>query len=655
MSMRTIIISMCLGILLPLMGYAQDFSTYQRRKQWVLQTQQDAPMVGWGKHGIPRALAKLTLDPHDRGAIVYLANILDHRGQTMFDFPGVALALCRYWDSFTPEQREKMKLTLQGLAKTDQVGGEGFMGHGTENHALMMWSGAYLFAQQFPDAQWKNGMTSQQLMAEMKERLRKTLKNYYDHGNTEYLSTTYEMTLLFPIDILFECAKDPEVKAIAEAFLLYQWSLVSLNNFDGTVLAPYGRMNTQQDHHLDNCKSVAALTFGNWVLWGWNEATNNVRSDNYKTEPYYSETTYSLYTAVSNNVPDDIFFELANSKTPFSLKSSASSFGHYGEGVPCLMMRKVYRDKTFAIGTGNFRWVPGGDYADHDADGFIIAWSSPKKFNYIGCYHPFWYSDGDEPGRTPDTWNHGNISPFQQTAHHKRSVITLFDIPDKDPWPNKPSPAKWAWRDGHADNMIKRGMIRFPKSMEEEIEENGWIFLRDGKTYIGIKPLKSYYIQRDLTGEGTDGFNIVKSDHAKTGFIFELGSEETAGSFEKFRDKLQKNKISIDWNKMKVSYTDSHKDRLQIQYVPGLPIAEVPVEKRPDHWPNMGITGMAESIPVVTINGKNEIPYQQWPMIESPHVNMNNSVLEIDGATRIRVDWQGEYPKISRSKNVNPK
>ena len=646
-----IIIIVCLGILFPLKSYSQDFSTYKSRKQWILQTQKDAPLVGWGKHGIPRALARLTLNPHDQGAIVYLANILDNRGQTMFDFPGVALALCRYWDSFTPEQREKMKASVQGLAKEDKIDGEGFMGHGTENHALMMWAGAYLFAQQFPDAQWRNGMTSEQLKAEMKERLRKTLRNYYDHGNTEYLSTTYEMALIFPIEILLECAKDPEVKAIAEAFMLFQWSLVSLNNFDGINLAPYGRMNTQQDHLLEDCKSVTNIAFYNWLLWGWGEATNNVRLDNYKMNPYFSETSYSIYTAVSNMVPDDIFFRLANLKTPFLYKSSASSFGHYGTGVPHLMMRKVYRDKTYAIGTGNYRWVPGGDYADHDADGFMIAWSSPKRFNYIGCYHPFWYSDGDEAGRTPDTWNHGNISPFQQTAHHKSSVVTLFDIPDKDPWPDKPSEQKWAWRDGHAGNLLKRGMIRYPKAMDEEKEENGWLFMREGKTYIGIKPLKSYIIQRDLTGDGTDGFNIIKSDHAKTGFIFELGSEETFGSFDKFRSQLQKNRISIDWDKMIVSYTDSNKDKIQIQYIPGLPVEEIPVEKRPDHWPNMGVTGMAESVPVVTINGKRDTPYRQWPMIESPYINMDNNMLRIDdGQTKITVDWQKELPVISRSK-----
>lgn len=37
----------------------------------------------------------------------------------------------------------------------------------------------FLFGQLFPDAQWVNGMTSGDLMDEMKERLRKMFKNMY--------------------------------------------------------------------------------------------------------------------------------------------------------------------------------------------------------------------------------------------------------------------------------------------------------------------------------------------------------------------------------------------------------------------------------------------------------------------------------------------
>jgi hypothetical protein len=637
---------LCALLLFSAASFAQDFSTYESRKQWLLKELEHVELLESGKHGIVKALARLHNNPRDDAALMYLTHILDNRNQTMFDFPGVALALCRFWDSFDPDQRAKLQHDLERLAKEDKNGGEGFLGHGTENHATIMWAGAYLFGQLFPDAQWANGMNSRQLMQDVKERMRKAFRGYYDHGYTEYLSTTYELAMDYPVEILLEYAEDPEMKAIAEAFMLYKWSLISLNIFEGTTLAPYGRMNTQQDHAPDE-PYVAGTSYYNWLLFGWGPATPSVRYAHY-TAPY-SDATFSIYTALSGIVPDELFFNLAKSKTPFSLKSSASTFGHYGGGAPHAMMRSVYRDRTFAVGTGNFCWVPGGDYADHDTDGFGIVWSSPDRFNYIGCYHPYWYSDGDLPERTPDTWWHGNISPFQQTAHNRATVITLFDIPDKDPWPGKPSPEKWAWRDGHAGQLIQRGMVRYPKSVDEETEAGGWIFLREGKTYVGIKPLKAYYIQRDLKGKGVDGFNIIKSDFAQTGFIFEAGSEEEHGSFEKFRNRLQRNKITVRWEQLTVAYTDSRKETLRIQYKPGLPVTTVPEEQRPDYWPKMGVTGLAESVPVVTVNGKQQIPYRQWPMIESPVINMQNRVLKMDdGKTKITVDWTGKYPTIRR-------
>jgi hypothetical protein len=54
----------------------------------------------------------------------------------------------------------------------------------------------------------------------------------------------------------------------------------------------------------------------------------------------------------------------------------------------------------------------------------------------------------------------------------------------------------------------------------------------------------------------------------------------------------------------------------------------------------------------VTVNGKPQIHYRQWPTIESPVINMNNSLLKIDdGQTAITVDWTGTYPVIRRNES----
>ena len=646
----TIII--CIGLTSVALAQNPNFSTYEGRKAAIIESFRDAKLNERGKHGIPRALARIHNNPKDKLAWDYMADVLDPKQQTMFDFPGIALAICQYGDSMPYETQRKIRSYMEKLDRKSKENGEGFLGHGTENHALMMWAGVYLITERWPDASWSNGLSSEEIRLIMKERMRKMLKNVYQMGYAEYLSTTYDSVLNLSMDILLVYAKDPEVKAMAEAYMLYKWSIMSLNVFDGDTIAPFARMNVQLDHDTvsQKEKELAGSSYYNWVLWGWGPATNNVDLIEFhgRHEGGYNETSPAVYAALSKAKPDDVFFRIAASPAPITHWSSACMFGSYGAGAPRWMLRKVYREKNFAIGTGNFRWVPGGDYADHDACGFSISWSSADRYNYINRFSPYWYSDGDDPARTPDTWDHGNNSPFQQTALHENTAITLFNIPEKDPWPELPEPTKWEWRDGHADNLIKRGMLRFPKSVDEQIEVKGWIFLREGETFIGIKPLKDYYVQKDFTDVMLKDFVVVKSDHAKTGFIFELGTEAEFGDFATFRNRVMENKLEVDWDKMSVSYTGLRGSTLQMEYVAGLPI--VPVYPQPEHWSRYNkFGGFAESVPNVSINGVQERFLDGWPMVKSPIIHMNNGVLKIDdGKMKIEVDWQDNYPVIRR-------
>ena len=74
-----------------------------------------------------------------------------------FSYPGVAWVLGKYWDKFTPAQRDHLKAKLKGFSD--------LLGHGTENHAIMKGAAAYLFAQYWPDETgWVRGTkTSAQL------------------------------------------------------------------------------------------------------------------------------------------------------------------------------------------------------------------------------------------------------------------------------------------------------------------------------------------------------------------------------------------------------------------------------------------------------------------------------------------------------------
>ena len=643
--MKTLIL---FAILFSINSYAQDLSTFQKRKTWILKEvgSDNNYLKTRGKLGNPNALVHLTLNPKDKVAADYLVRVFsDPKKQTMFDFSGICLALCKFRDSFDKEQLEVLKKSFERLAKVDKNEGEGFLGHGTENHFLMNCCGEYFAGQCFPDAKFVNGWDSKKIMSDAKERLREVFKRYYAMGYTEYLSPTYDGCSQNAVVVLSLYAKDPEVRAMAEAWLLFKYSIQSLNYFNGHIMAPYGRQNVQQTNKPLTDEAIGVFQLIDWLYWGWGANSNAIPEGEFVKA---IDVQFSTFQALLDITPDDVFNRIAGEKlTPFEIKSSASTFINQGSyhlkgGIPYMMLRKVYRDKQYAIGTGNFRWVPGGDYADHDAVSFNIAWNSSDQYNYIECTHPFWYSNdgidkktGKEYPRFPDMWTHGSISPFQQTAHTENTAIVLFNIPEKDPWPNQPSADKWGWRDSHADHLIKRGMFRYPKSMDEKIEENGWLFLREGEVYIGVKSLKDYYIQTDLKNTDMLEFNVVKSDFAKCGFIFEVGTKTEYNSLNSFKEKIQKNRLKVDWSGMSVEYTNLKGKTLKMIYNEGLKVD-------PD--------GLASSVPKVFINGKQEIDAGQWPLISSPFINMNNSMLDInDGNTKIQVDWKGDYPKIKRN------
>ncbi len=630
-----------------------DFSSTDGRREWLLKSLENAIIPNNGKHGIPFALARLEANPNDEKALDYLAHVLDEpETDMMFLMPNLGLALKRYKENFSKEQLDNLRQKVAPYAKQRS----GFYDHGTENHAIMWWVGGYLLAQELPDTEWYYGETTEDILAKTKEYMRETFRQIYRKGYSENLSTSYEAAGTNPVMILYECADDPEVKAIAEAFLLYKWSLTSLNFYQGVTMAPYSRMNTQQDHAPTDYY-VPGSSYNYWLDWGWGKATDNVTLAQFTTG--LSDATGAIVWALLKIRPYDVFARIANKEESFEMRSSVPSFGLYGSGARNNIMRTGYRTKDYAIGTGNFNHIPYG-YLDSSVDGFNIIWPSSNRFNYIGCFTPYFYKNGYSypNGSYPDTWRVGNATPFRQVAHHKSTVLALFNIPNKDPWYNLDpvNGGTWKYRQAWADNLLKRAMLRYPKTMDEEVEEKGWIFLREGNTYIAIKSLRDYYIDRSEPDPSLIGFNVIKSDFAKSGFIFEVSSTSEIGTFSQFCTKVLVTDASIDFDQknMILSYTNIKGEVITIEYLDGFPLVstpdgEYPSNSVPSSWPSAYSGQYQCAIPTVTVDGTPMQAWEQWPLLESPYVNMDNSVLHIsEGETVITVDWTGDLPIITK-------
>ena len=105
---------------------------------------------------------------------------------------------------------------------------------------------------------------------------------------------------------------------------------------------------------------------------------------------------------------------------------------------------------------------------------------------------------------------------------------------------------------------------------------------------------------------------------------------------------------------MILSYTNIKGEVITIEYLDGFPLVstpdgEYPSNSVPSSWPSAYSGQYQCAIPTVTVDGTPMQAWEQWPLLESPYVNMDNSVLHIsEGETVITVDWTGDLPIITK-------
>lgn len=623
--------------LLPGRAVTQDLSTVETRAAWLTEQFRGHMEGPNAKFGAAVALARLARNPGDAEVIAYIANFYDNvpegsNGQ-QFSYPGVAWVLGKYWDKFTPEQLDGLKAKIKDFSD--------LLGHGTENHAIMKCVAAYLFAQYWPgESGWVRGAhTSEEVMETARERLLSVISSLYHKGYVENLSTTYAAVHLYPYYALYDCATDPEIKSAAGAALHFHVTNIAANHFEGIVIPPYNRMNTWQVNTHTPGTVGPTLQWIYWLYWADVQNRIPVGQDFVRL----GENQYVVYAAVSDWRPPAAINSLAQGETvPYELTASARGWiAYWGVGDPANLMglsgecvRYVYRDKLYAMGSGFFQYNPRQYNTDYNA--FGIIYKSPDQYNYIECYHPYWYSNDR-------SWK-GLNSPFMQMAQHKSTAIVLFNIPTADPWEGLGTSGWLATRNDHFDNLIQEALVRYPKSIDQKTEANGWIFLREGDVYIAIRPLQDYTIDTDykqpgagVQAAGADGvvrFDVVRSASAQTGYVFDIATEEEFATFEVFQTAVKDNPPAVDWEKLSVTYASLSGDTLTAAWnPPNYDAEEERVLVRPD----------------ITVNG-DEVPIDTtYPVLKSPSVKVADGVMELQTPEgQLEVDWRDEAPTIRK-------
>lgn len=499
---------------------------------------------------------------------------------------------------------------------------------GTENHRKMTWSSAYLLAQFFPNATWNWGgerISSARMKEEVKQLFISVGRNEYRGGYSEFLSPNYLIYHMAPMINLYDYAEDPEMRAIAEAFLLYHFTVLAKGSFEEVVLPPWSRHAGVMDRNLFGADTQLLL----WLYWGHGDFPQGREFPAWNPLVHFALSDWRLPEAIQRFGDRDV-------ELPYTVWTQQT---HWQWNPLRYVMRTTFQHERYAMSSGVIRHVPGAFMLD-DAQ-FMIAWQGGSPIRQIQAFHPYWraITEGENFWISP-------TSPFMQTGQHKDAAIMLFNIPAEDPWPRTGRQEWWIHRDGP---LIPLGQVRFPSHMTV-VNESGdnWVYLRDGSVYVAIKVLKDGWVRdrRSVTESLPDGtvvgFNVLKSGGTvgepwQTGFIFQVGSADEFGSFEDFQAEVAALPFAVDWDNLTATFTSLRGDVLELRYNTSM--------QTPDN-----------TIPFFSINQRPVAFDATWPVLASPWVNIQDHlfVIELPGADAIAVNWQNDIPLIGSPADVLP-
>jgi hypothetical protein len=190
--------------------------------------------------------------------------------------------------------------------------------------------------------------------------------------------------------------------------------------------------------------------------------------------------------------------------------------------------------------------------------GMEIIYATKDDQNTIVFHHPYWRTNQNQY-----KWL-SRSSPFQQNVQHQATVISLFNIPKADPFAGRTRSDWEAFRNQNRNALIQQAWIRFPKAIDEMLQIDGWIFLREHETYIAIRPFNAYtFDDREFPD-----FYVIRSSGAVNAIISDIATTEQFETFAQFRSAVLAAPLAVNLSTTTptVSYRNVRGDTITAQW-----------------------------------------------------------------------------------------
>ena len=451
-----------------------------------------------------------------------------HDGECDF----AAMKLCRTFHLFsgTDQFEEKTRGAIRRFFLTFDFRSR----HGSENHALLFRTSRYLMAQALPESEFK-------AYSEKGEKLLKTDRAWLKHyirfrarrGWGEFDSLCYFLPEWECLLNLCDYSRDQELRDLAGMMLDLLLADMAVDSLNGMYGGAHGRIYASHalDHASANTYPLQYLYFG------------SVDQESLMT-PYRAAKKTLVDALVSSYRPAEIIPAIALKRTAPYENRERKHLHNTEDIMPEDPLRGSIRKYTFwtpgyVLGCVQKqdpypRSCPGKWYAHHEQHQWELTIGT-RTTSRIFTHHPG--KQGDEHGYWTGDLRCGCGHFFQ----HRNALIALYDIPGNEPY-----------------TFIHAYLPR--DSFEEIHEKDGWIFVREGGVYAGLKLLNGY--TWTLKGEWKDREVISRGN--RNGVVCEAGPASEFASFGDFQKSLPGNTIEFSRKNMSLTYTSARSGKLEI-------------------------------------------------------------------------------------------
>jgi hypothetical protein len=481
--------------------------------------------LGRDRHG-NRAIANLVLG---RGAeatnahLRHVAEYFDHPTDSKWGHQGecdfVAMKLCRAWHLF--KGADKLEPATIGRIRDFFLTRDFKSMHPSENHVFLFRTSRYLMGNAFAGETFKAYRRKGSVLAKedavwLKRFIRfRARRGWGEFDSGCYISPDWEC-----LTNLYDYAPDAEIKRLAGMMMDLLLADMAVDSLNGMYCGAHGRIYEAHatDHATENTYALQYLYFGN--------------VDPASMQKYQSTIVDAL---VSDFRPRRIVVDVALNRPKNYINRERKHLHNMSDPLPRKPLAGSIRKLTlytphYVLGAVQFQdpYPPGlksGGYAHHEQHEWDLSFGTRTRARLF-THHP------DDSGRPEHGYWTGDLGcRCVSTFQHKAAVLALYDIPAKQPC-----------------QFIHAYVPR--DDFDEVVEENGWIFVREGKACAALRMLGGH----EWTASGKWRNVEVISPGSKNAAVCEAGLLTDFSGFDAFRREIAANTIQFDKKRMRLTY-----------------------------------------------------------------------------------------------------